>query len=84
MGKDIDFEARDLEPLPVPIPLDYAPKLGVSESFLSHVNAGRKVMPWVRAIEVLRLSRRDPRLRELRIWHMRPDYDDVICSRRHK
>lgn len=61
------------KPLPIPVPPDLADKLGVTRSFLSHVNAGRKVFSVLKAIEVMKLSRWDDRLTGIHFTDLRPD-----------
>jgi hypothetical protein len=60
-------------PLPVPIPPDLADKLQVTRSFLSHVNAGRKIFSLTKALEVMDLSLVDIRLVGVHLIHLRPD-----------
>ena len=59
------------KPLPVPIPMDLADKLEVTRSFLSHVNAGRKMFSVLKAVEVMKLE--DDRLTGLHFTDLRPD-----------
>ena len=73
------------KPLPVPIPLDLADKLGVTRSFLSHVNVGRKIFSVSKAVTVMKMS--DNRLTGLHFTDLRPDLilaAEWICAPRIK
>jgi hypothetical protein len=65
-------------PLPIPIPSDYAVKLGVDQSYVSHVNAGRKHFGILTTFLFLKLSHKDPRVAGLTILHLRPDFEEFI------
>lgn len=75
------------KPLPVPIPPDLADKLGVTRSFLSHVNVGRKSFSILKAVEVMNLSLSDDRLAGIHFIDLRPDLTPTakwICAPRTK
>ena len=75
------------KPLPIPIPLDLADRLGVSRSFLSHANAGRKSFSVLKAVEVMKLSLSDGRLTGIHFTDLRPDLvltAEWICAPRTK
>jgi hypothetical protein len=57
--------------------MDYADKLKVSPSYLSHVNVGRKQMSQKKAIALVKMSRGDPRLKGLKLVHLRPDLEEA-------
>jgi hypothetical protein len=50
----------DRKPLPVPIPASYATPLGIDGSFISHVNAGSKPLPFDKCVLLLKIARTDP------------------------
>ena len=78
-------EIPENKPLPVPIPLDLADRLEVTRSFLSHVNAGRKMFSVLKALEVMKLS--DDRLTGIHFTDLRPDLiltAEWICAPRAK
>jgi hypothetical protein len=69
--------------LPVPIPLDLADDLKVSRSYLSHINACRKRLSVLMALEVMELALVDDRLTGLHFLHLRPDLKSTrewICQ----
>jgi hypothetical protein len=69
-----------MRPLKIPIPLDYAPKLGVHQTFLTHVNHGRRRLNPVTALRLLDLADGDPRVDGLTLQDLRPE---AAAYRRH-
>jgi hypothetical protein len=60
-------------PLPVPIPSEFARILGVDSSIIYHVNAGRKRLGLVHCLRLLELAAYDSRLEGLTLLHLRQE-----------
>ena len=69
---------KTLKPLPVPLPMEYAEKLKIDPSFISHINAGRSHLGLKRAFQLLKMAAKDPRLTGLCILHLRPDFEEYL------
>lgn len=69
---------KTLKPLPVPLPMEYAEKLKIDPSFISHINAGRSHLGLKRAFQLLKMAAKDPRLKGLCILHLRPDFEEYL------
>lgn len=62
-----------MNPLPIPIPLEYADVLGLDRTHLTHVNRGRRQLSAGSALKLLELAEKDSRLRGLTIFMLRPE-----------
>lgn len=67
-----------MEPLPIPIPLDYADLLDMDPSNISHCNAGRRRFNIPRTIKLMEASLTDGRLTGLCFVHLRPELKPAL------
>jgi len=65
-------------PLPVPIPSEYATQLGIDATIIYHVNAGRKRLGMANSLRLLELGKDDPRLKGLTLLHLRQELTPAL------
>lgn len=61
-----------MKSLPIPIPADLADALETIPSNISHWNAGRRPIPFLKCIRIMELAQNDDRLTGLCLIHLVP------------
>ena len=77
-NSDILPDYGPMKPLPVPIPFDLAEALEVHPSNISHVNAGRRKLPFNKCIWLMDIAQSDNRLTGLCFIHLRPELKPAL------
>jgi hypothetical protein len=72
------MNSQRYEPLPIPIPLDYASRLGCDPSHVSHVNKGRRHLRDDQIHLLLEWAETDARLHGLTILDLRQEIKQFL------